>query len=235
MCTLLERLTVELLTFDGYFSLGSLTFVLLYAWAYTGSFLIAGSAMLYVYSCFLGAQFVNRFILQIAYWDTMCVFLIFMLIGIGCDSCFVFYDAFKASEVFAEELRSRKEDPVEIMTLRLKYTLSHGRKAVGVCAGTTSGAFLANLASNIMPTAQFGLYTAIAVMLEYVASATFFISVLVIQEKYLQNRCLWCPCGKRKQQVDAEVAASKKPFDLKAYNKVNQFYYNVLSKKSARL
>ena len=32
---------------------------------------------------------------------------------------FVFYDAFKCSRVFGE---SRSEDPLEIMTLRLKYT-----------------------------------------------------------------------------------------------------------------
>jgi hypothetical protein len=221
---LLQRITTELLALDGLWSLGSLTFVLIYAWFYTGSFMIASSAMLYVYSCFPAAQFVNKFIFQIAYWDTLCVFVIFLLIGIGCDSCFVFFDAFQASKLLAE---GRSEDPVEIMTLRLKYTLSRGRKAVGVCSGTTCGAFLANLASNIMPTAQFGLFTAVAIFLEFVASATFFIAVLVIYEKYLENTCSWCPCGKAKRKVDAEVQT--KGFDLSAYPKINSFYYNVVS------
>ena len=99
--------------------------------------MIAGSAMLYIYACFPAAQFVNRFIFQIRYWDTLCVFVVFLLIGIGVDSCFVFYDAFKSSKLLA---KGRNGDPCEIMTLRLKYTFSHGRKAVVVCSGTTGGA-----------------------------------------------------------------------------------------------
>ena len=89
----------------------------MYAWFYTGSFMIAGSAMFYIYACFPAAQFVNRFIFQIRYWDTLCVFVVFLLIGIGVDSCFVFYDAFKSSKLLA---KGRNGDPCEIMTLRLK-------------------------------------------------------------------------------------------------------------------
>ena len=87
--------------------------------------------------CFPGAQFVNKFIFQISFWDTLCVLVLFLLIGVGCDSCFVFYDNFKFSKVLAAD---RTEDPTTIMTLRLKYALSHSRKGVGVAAGTSGGA-----------------------------------------------------------------------------------------------
>ena len=92
---------------------------------------------LFVYMCFPGAQFVNKFIFQIAFWDTLCVLVLFLLIGVGCDSCFVFYDNFKHSRVLAAD---RTEDPTTIMTLRLKYALGHSRKGVGVAAGTSGGA-----------------------------------------------------------------------------------------------
>jgi predicted RND superfamily exporter protein len=221
---LLTRITTELLAMDGLWSTGSLTFVLLYVWFYTGSLMISASAMLFVYMCFPGAQFVNKFIFQIAFWDTLCVLVLFLLIGVGCDSCFVFYDNFKHSRKLAAD---RTEDPTTIMTLRLKYALSHSRKGVGVAAGTSGGAFLSNLASQIMPTAQFGLYAGVALFLEFVFSCTFFVSVLVIYEMYLEDKCRLG--GKKETAPSLDAKTGTKKFDLTEYPKVNQFAYNVLS------
>jgi len=220
---LLTKITQDLLVLDGLWSMCSITFVLLYVWFYTRSFLISSSAMLFVCMCFPGAQFINKFIFQIEFWDTLCVLVLFLLIGVGCDSCFVFYDNFKLSRQLAAD---RTEDPTTVMTLRLKYAMTHSRKGVGVAAGTSAGAFLSNLASQIMPTAQFGLYAGVALFLEFVFSCTFFVSVLVIYEMYLEDKCR---LGGGKEEGAPSTPTGDGKFDITKYPKVNQFAYNTLS------
>merc|ERR1719181_472320 len=182
--------------------------------------MISGAAMVLVYACFPAAQFVNAFIFQVRYFDVLCILIIFLLIGVGCDACFVYYDAFKGSRILAA---GRDWEPDEIMTLRLKYTLARGRKAIGVCSGTTAGAFFANLASLIMPTAQFGLYSGSAIFICFVFSSTFFVSVLVVHELYFERMF----SGPR--VAEDGVSPKTEEFDITKYPKINRLYYNELS------
>jgi hypothetical protein len=146
-----------LLANDALLAIGSICFVYIYIWAHTGSLFLASFGMLHIILSFPVAYFFLNVVLGIRYFDMMNIFLIYIIMGIGADDVFVFMDALNQSKVlFPGDLSSA-----------MAHALTRASKAMLVTSLTTTLAFLANVASPLMPSAQFGIFAAIMVMINY--------------------------------------------------------------------
>ena len=83
----------------------------------------------------------------------MQILVVFVILGIGADDCFVFVDAWKQSLLLHDDVHKR-----------LQYAYARALQSMANTSLTTAAAFLATAISPIMPIAAFGIYAAICVL-----------------------------------------------------------------------
>lgn len=83
---------------------GSFGFIFIFMWFQTRSFWITGFALLGIVFCFFEANLIYRFIFDFRFFGYFHIIAIFIILGIGADDIFVFFDAWKASGL--EEYKS---------------------------------------------------------------------------------------------------------------------------------
>lgn len=74
--------------------------VLIVVTIHTRSFFLSSLAVFQILASFPFAYFIYRFVFQISHFDTLSLFIIFILLGIGADDVFVMTDAFRQSPAF---------------------------------------------------------------------------------------------------------------------------------------
>merc|ERR1711871_124690 len=121
----------------------AMNFVFGYCWFHTGSAFLAGMGMFHIVLTFPLAHFATY--PWIKYFDTMNMFLMFIILGIGADDVFVFVDAWKQSVILQPDLRGDE-------VARMKYTVARASRACFVTKFTTMCAFIAAAMSPLMPT-----------------------------------------------------------------------------------
>eukprot|EP00924_Labyrinthula_sp_SR-Ha-C_P008220 augustus_masked-scaffold_11-processed-gene-6.60-mRNA-1 protein AED:1.00 eAED:1.00 QI:0/-1/0/0/-1/1/1/0/988 len=126
------------------------------------------------------AVFFYTGLLGISYFPSLNLASIFLILGIGCDNIFVFYDAWTQSEILAFHHTGERKyrlslDPAEEthdgkadFQTRMEYTLHRAASSIFVTMLTTVIAFLALVTSPFAPLIGFGVFTALTVFLNYV-------------------------------------------------------------------
>ena len=101
-----------------------------------------------------------------------------MILGIGVDDVFVFYESFAAAT------RAVGRSP-ETLVVRLSYAYEHAGRAMLVTSFTSAAAFCANVASAIPAVQAFGVFVSVMVALNYIFVTTWFPACIAVRERYL--------------------------------------------------
>jgi hypothetical protein len=142
---------------------GSFVFILLYTWFYTGSLCVSITCLCLTFLCIPVAYVLT----PVEKHSPTSLFSLFLMLGIGADAAFVFYDCWAQSEL---------QPSVEC---RLQWMLHHAGKGCLATSLATSVSFVANLASKLRPLREFGLFIALCVMSAYVLMLMFFPPLVV--------------------------------------------------------
>ena len=143
-----------------FWALGSLAFVWTFSVWYTRTLSLATIGILC--SCLSFPLAVG--IYHGANYDTYVLLnfmSIFLLMGIGADNVFIYFDLWTISE---KNTVTDIDNIAPSKSERTVFTLDHGGRAIFACALTTAGSFLANMASTIGPVREFGFFVGMVVI-----------------------------------------------------------------------
>lgn len=180
----------------------ALLFVVVWMWLHSHSLVLAIMGMLQIVLSFPIAFFIYANIAQISMFHSMNVLAIFVVLGVGADDVFIFFDAWNQAAVFPF-LRGNLE-------LRMSYAWRRAAKAMFYSSSTTMAAFFSTGISPIAPLAGFGFWSAFLILVNYLLAITWLPACIVLWHRYVRNRC---NCGWwTTHEADAsEDAARAKP------------------------
>ena len=159
----------------------SILAVWVYMTAHTGSAFIATLGMFEILASFPVSIFLYRVLFRVSYLGNIQILSVFVVLGVGADDVFVFFDAFKQS--------AYEHTAVAGTTLtRVTYAAKRASKAIFVTSLTTAVAFAATALSDVMPIAAFGALSAIMIFVLFALNVLFFPPALVIYDRWLMNQ-----------------------------------------------
>ena len=162
----------------------SLFFIFFFTWFQTQSLWISTWAVFGIFSSFWITNLIYRIVFDYQYFGYFHVISIFIILGIGADDVYVFYDNWRA-------------------TKRHKYpSLSHRmsdcyRRAAGTMfftSFTTMMAFLFGALSPILPMDSFGVFSGILIGVNYISVIIFFPTVVMMYHMRYETQPYPCGC-----------------------------------------
>lgn len=166
--------------------------------------------------------FFYRGVFQVDYYTAMHSTILFIIVGIGADNIFVFYDSWKQSEYLwpvisakeeADKITMRSEaaerdkfgtakdlspsGELEVLAYRMQYTLSRASTSIFNTTATTFAAFLATSFNDLAPISAFGVYAALVLMSFYFYVFLFYAPMMIINELKLYRPSTWICCKKK--------------------------------------
>ena len=135
--------------YDLLLAAGSFLFIFCFIWVNTGSLWITSWALLGILTNFFGANLVYRVLLDFRYIGIFHVLSVFIILGIGADDVFVFFNTWKLME--------QRKYPNLI--IHLTETFRCAASAMFVTSLTTMAAFLASAASPLLAVSSFGVFS----------------------------------------------------------------------------
>lgn len=178
---------------DLVWTMASVMFVFCYLWLHTTSLWLAYIGIVQILFSLPLAFFFYRLVFQIPYYSQLHILVIFLVLGVGADDLFVFVDGWKQSISISEDEYTR-----------LVFTFRRTTHAVFNTSFTTAMAFVATAVSPVMPVASFGIYAALAIVLNYVSVLSVTPGAVLIWHRYFADR-RWGDClrkGKAAEPVD---------------------------------
>ena len=123
---------------------------------------LAGLAEIFI--SFPASYFFYRVVMKVPFISVLQFLSIFVILGIGVDDVFVFYDTF----ISATNAVGRDTS----LEVRLSYAYQHAGRAMLVTSFTSAAAFSSNAASAIPAVRVFGIVIAVMVVINYVLVIT---------------------------------------------------------------
>ena len=178
----------------------SILAVWVYMAAHTGSAFVATLGMFEILASFPVSIFLYRVFFRVSYLGNIQILSVFVVLGVGADDVFVFFDAFKQS--------AYEPAAVSGTTLtRVTYAARRASKAIFVTSLTTAVAFAATAMSDVMPIAAFGALSAIMIFVLFALNVLFFPPALVIYDRWVRNaearRATFVERGGRRARLSA--------------------------------
>ena len=192
---------------DMFLAVGSLVFIFGFIWFQTRSLWVTGWAVLSIFTSFCATNLVYRIILDYRYFGFFHIISIFIILGIGADDIFVFFNTWQAS--------AQHEYPSLAHRLSDCY-----RRAAGTMfftSLTTGCAFLASGFSPLLPLGSFGIFTGLMVFINYISVIVYFPTVIITYHLAFEDYTPVCcrPCKDRLCQVDDLTTAKEKKYKKK--------------------
>jgi len=173
-------------------------FVYGYITFHTGSFFLSSFALLQIILSLPVSYTVYKYVWGIPFFSQLHILAIFLVLGVGADDVFVLADAWKESYFTVKITDSGDVKASDIMQLeykRKRIQFAYERAAIAVfnTSFTTAMAFVSTGISPIMSIATFGWFAATCIIMNYVLTVTWFPSVIMVKELYidplLKNKC----------------------------------------------
>ena len=163
--------------------IGSILFIVLFLLFQTRSFWVSGWAIFGILTGFFGANLIYRIVLDFRYFGFFNILAIFILLCIGADDVFVFFDTWKFSAHYQyKSLAHRLSDCYRKAAGAMLYT-----------SLTTAVAFAVSAASPLLGISTFGVFSALLIFINYISVIVFFPTVIVTYHIYWENyRCCCC-------------------------------------------
>ena len=171
---------MDALSSDAILALGSVGFIFFYAYVHTESLFLTIAGLLGVLMSFPVTLLLHTYI----YGESMS-FLngisIWIILGIGADDIFVFYDTWKQLPQY--DLNERQVP----YKLRLAATYRKAGSAMFATSITTATAFFGSVVSDIDSIREFGFFMGALVTINFFTVLTFFPAILMIYKKYISH------------------------------------------------
>eukprot|EP00892_Ulva_mutabilis_P009237 jgi/Ulvmu1/6686/UM030_0017.1 len=178
---------------DLLWSVMSFASVFAYTVFHTRSFLMASVGMFASTIAYPAALLVYRVVFRVQYYDSLNTLVLFILLGIGADGLFVYFDAFRQSDMTAEACAT--------LRTRMLYTVERAAAATLVTSFTTAASFLATYVSRMIPVAAFGLFAFTCMVMLYTATTLLIPPALVVWHNHF-SLLPFATCSKRCPCVD---------------------------------
>jgi len=167
--------------------------VLLFVWLHTRSLLISILGMLGVTASVPVTLWIFRDILGFTNISLLNFLSLFVIMGIGADDIFVFYDTYIV--VANEDADIHDDRPAH-----LARSFSRACSAMLVTSASTAASFFANFVSSLPVIKEFGIFMGVVVVVNFITIVIYFPSIILIQEKY-------CCCCNTKRSVQPRAGS----------------------------
>ncbi|KAK3607816.1 hypothetical protein CHS0354_031317 [Potamilus streckersoni] len=155
---------------DMLLSIGSMIFIFSVMLYHTRSLWISSWGTISMFSCFCVTNLIYRIVLDFRYFGYFHILTIFIILGIGVDDMFVFYDVWRTTGYQQyPSLAHRLSDAYSKSALSMLYT-----------SFTTAVAFFAGAVSPLLAIKSFGLFSGILVTVNYISVIVFFPTVVIM-------------------------------------------------------
>uniref|UniRef100_A0A7S4DUM7 SSD domain-containing protein n=1 Tax=Lotharella globosa TaxID=91324 RepID=A0A7S4DUM7_9EUKA len=135
---------------------------------------------------------IYRDIFRVAYFAFLHILVIFLVLGIGADDVFVFYDGWRQAVDDEEVMQLMRDKPGQAAILEKRMEVAYKRtlETVFNTSFTTMVAFLATAISPIMPIATFGILAATCILINFVLVITLIPAVMMCHHLwFVKKRC----------------------------------------------
>ena len=151
-------------------AVGSICFIFIFILIHTKSLWIAGFAILSIMTSFVTTNLIYRIVLDFRYIGFFHVLTLFIVLGIGADDIFVFYDVWRntAYEDYPS-LAHRLSDAYRKSVFSMLFT-----------SITTAVAFFASTISPLLATRSFGVFSGLVVLVNYLSVIIYFPTVVIV-------------------------------------------------------
>ena len=174
----------QLIKRDSLFCIGSVILVLVWMIFHFRSVTLALVGMLNLLASVPVGHFVVHIIMGNKYLGLLMTLPIFIIIGIGCDDIFVFFDAWRASGTQGAHISNQVET-------RLDWTYRRAVSSMLVTSLTSASTFFITAISPVPPIRQFGIAMGATILANFVLVTTFFPAALLLWHRYLEHRFTW--------------------------------------------
>ena len=189
--SLLINATEELVIRDISLVFGSISFIVLFLMFQTGSVWVTLWGVFSIISGFPGANLIYRIVLDYVYFGIFHVLAIFILLCIGADDIFVFFDTWKYS--------AHHSYPSVAHRLSDCYRKAGG--AMLYTSLTTAIAFAVSASSPLLAIGSFGLFSALLILVNYISIIVFFPTVVVSYHFFWEKYKCCCCCPRDESSV----------------------------------
>merc|ERR1719233_900368 len=207
----------EVISGDSLWLVATISFVYIYMVFNVNSFFIASMGLFMIFMSFTPGMVLYRYIAGYAYFGTLNMLVLFIILSIGADNIFVLNDTWQQERnramVTYSWIRS-EASPEEIQRSihrRLQSTVGHTGKVMFTTSISTMMSFVSNSISSFPGIYCFGAFAAIVVAVNYIAVCTFMPTALVVHELYFWTDEAWGCCQRKRR--NPEVAQKKKLAD----------------------
>ena len=184
----------------------------------TRSLWVTGWALLSVLTGFFIAILIYRFIFDYRYVGIFHVLSIFIMLGIGADDVFVFYDTWKQSG--CKKFKS--------LAHRLSYTYRKASLAMLFTSLTTATAFIMSATSPFLAVSSFGVFAGLLVLVNYCSVITFFPAVVITYHNWFANNKCCCCCTR-------ETVPEGEQQDNMVVRFFDNYYFRFITNNIARI
>ncbi|XP_021340144.1 protein dispatched homolog 1-like [Mizuhopecten yessoensis] len=203
--------------FDMMLAVGSFGFIFMFMLFQTHSLFVTFFAIFSILTSFFGANMIYRIVFDYKYFGIFHVLSIFIILGIGADDVFVYFDTWRATS----------HDQMESLEQRLSKCYRRASKSMLITSLTTMVAFISNAFSPVLGISSFGLFSATLVFINYLSVITFFPSVVLIYHLYFEQWTWPCcrPCTQRSHTVPSRTMTDVSENQTERKNIVVRFFY----------
>ena len=171
--------------------LGVLSFLVVgfYMWFQTGSLWISMFGMIEITISLPMSYFFYTYMFGIEYFDTLCALSLYIVMAIGADDVFIWFDAYKQSAYEPPEISGSMET-------RFIWAWHKAASAMLVTSLTTCAVFCATATSPLLNIMSFGFFTSMVIFLDYIYVITWLPAATILYNRWFENtgfcRCNCC-------------------------------------------
>ena len=157
-------------TLDALCAIGSVVFIFFCILIHTKSLWITGFAVFSIVTCFLCTNLIYRVVLDFRYIGFFHVLTIFIVLGIGADDIFVFYDVW----------RNTGHEDYPTLAHRLSDAYRKSVFSMLFTSITTAVAFMASGIEPLLATRSFGVFSGIVIIVNYLSVIIYLPTVVIM-------------------------------------------------------
>jgi len=159
---------------------------------HTGSCFVSFFGMGQIFMSIPISAFFYFLICNIKFWSIFNMMTIFVVMGIGADDMFIFYDCWQQAEAKMKPIEKFKTEN-DYYLKRMSFTYRKAGKAMALTTTTTCIAFLSLMTSDIPAIKTFGVYSSFVILFDFIFSLTVFPAGVMLAWKYDSLRhCVYC-------------------------------------------
>merc|ERR550534_939567 len=175
---------------------------------HTGSCFISFFGMGQIFMSIPISAFFYYMICNIKFWSIFNMMTIFIVMGIGADDMFIFFDCWQQAEAKMNPIE-KFETENHYYLKRMSFTYRKAGKAMALTTTTTCIAFLSLMTSNLPAIKTFGVYSSFVILFDFIFSLTVFPAGVMLAWK--NDSLRHCVCCKWNNCVSEDRCPKREP------------------------